>query len=124
MGREYYRILGVSENATETEIRKKYRELARKYHPDSNPGDIEAEKRFREIAEAYAVLSDKEKRSAYDARRLPKEKEKSVSPMEQFFGFRPDMKNTYGKTSNFKKEQKANPIDMTEMFERYMGIKR
>ncbi|HXG58562.1 MAG TPA: J domain-containing protein [Thermoanaerobaculia bacterium] len=65
-GRDYYDILGVKKTATEAEIKKAYRELAKKYHPDKNKGNKEAENKFKEISEAYAVLSDKEKRAQYD----------------------------------------------------------
>lgn len=64
--RDYYEVLGVEKNASEEDIKKAYRKLAKKYHPDMNPGDQEAEKKFKEASEAYAVLSDKEKRSQYD----------------------------------------------------------
>jgi molecular chaperone DnaJ len=64
--RDYYEVLGVAREATLEEIKKAYRRLAVKYHPDKNPGDREAEENFKEAAEAYAVLSDTEKRARYD----------------------------------------------------------
>ena len=64
--RDYYEVLGVSRDADEAAIKKAYRALAKKYHPDMNPGDKEAEKKFKEASEAYAVLSDAEKRRQYD----------------------------------------------------------
>ena len=65
-GKDYYSLLGVTRNASEREIKKAYRKLARKYHPDVNPGDKEAEAKFKEMNEAYEVLIDKEKRQKYD----------------------------------------------------------
>ena len=64
--RDYYEVLGVDRGADEAAIKKAYRVLAKKYHPDANPGDKEAEKKFKEASEAYAVLSDPEKRKQYD----------------------------------------------------------
>ena len=64
--RDYYEVLGVSKDADDATIKKAYRQLAKKYHPDTNPGDAEAEKKFKEASEAYAVLSDPEKRRQYD----------------------------------------------------------
>lgn len=63
---DYYEVLGVERNASDQELKKAYRSLAMKYHPDKNPGNAEAEEKFKTAAEAYQVLSDKEKRSVYD----------------------------------------------------------
>lgn len=67
--KDFYKILGVKKEASEDELRKVYRKLARQYHPDANPGDKAAEERFKEISEAYSVLSDKQQREEYDALR-------------------------------------------------------
>ena len=64
--RDYYEVLGVARDATEADVKKAYRRLAMKHHPDRNPGNPEAEGKFKEAKEAYEVLSDKDKRAAYD----------------------------------------------------------
>ena len=64
--RDYYEVLGINRSADEKEIKRAYRKLAKKYHPDMNPGDKQAEQKFKEITEAYNVLSDEEKKKLYD----------------------------------------------------------
>ena len=64
--RDYYEVLGVAKGASADEIKKAYRQLAKKYHPDMNPGDKEAEAKFKEVNEAYAILSDDAQRQKYD----------------------------------------------------------
>ncbi len=144
---DYYSILDVKENATENEIKKSYRKIAKRYHPDANPGDHEAEQKFKEVSEAYAVLGDVEKRKIYDNERSnahraetgqsrPEGKKRTSrkvpgfdfnnmsSNFEQFFGFRPGTSQVDEDKLEPNKKTKTNPIDMTEMFERYMGIKK
>ncbi|GLI27394.1 molecular chaperone DnaJ [Agromyces rhizosphaerae] len=65
--KDFYKVLGVSKNVSDADLKKAYRKLARKYHPDSNPGDAKAEAKFKEISEANSVLSDPEQRKEYDA---------------------------------------------------------
>jgi len=65
--RDYYDVLGVSKSASPDELKSAYRKLAMQYHPDKNPGDVESEKKFKEVSEAYEILSNSEKRQAYDA---------------------------------------------------------
>ncbi len=149
MGTDHYRILGVREDAPDEEIKRQYRSLAKRYHPDGHPDDPEAEKRFREVTEAYRVLGDKERRRAYDQERT-RERETAGAPgkkgksghreekkqaragfdpndmsaqFEQFFGFQPRGGQVRKEKLDPKGKTRTDPIDMTEMFERYMGIK-
>jgi len=90
---DFYELLGVSKNSSDSEIKKAYRKLAMKYHPDKNPDDEEAEKKFKEISQAYAVLSDSEKKSNYDKygtadfSGMPEDIFSSFSDIFQGFGF-------------------------------------
>lgn len=145
---DFYRILGVREDATEEEIKKAYRSIAKKYHPDANQGNHAAAERFKAASEAYAVIGDTAGRKEYDSRRATERTPKKESPaskkgnsqgsfrgtgfdkssmsagFEQFFGFNPTTKEVHEEKMNPNKKTKTNPIDMTEMFERYMGIKK
>jgi molecular chaperone DnaJ len=82
--KDYYKVLGVSKTATKDEIKKAYRKLAQKHHPDANEGDASAEARFKEISEAHAILSNDEKRAEYDQIRQFME-----GGGERFYGFQP-----------------------------------
>ena len=96
--RDYYEVLGVQKSATEDEIKKAYRKIAIKYHPDRNPGDKEAEEKFKEAAEAYNVLHDPKTRQQYDQ-----------------FGFDgPNMGGGFGGFSGF--ETNMNMDDIFSMF--------
>ena len=77
--RDYYEVLGVTRDATEEDIKRAYRKLAVKLHPDKNPGDQAAEERFKELGEAYEALSDSQKRAAL-SHRLPSSRHRRRSP--------------------------------------------
>lgn len=134
---DYYRILGISEQADEEQIKQAYRKLAKKYHPDLNPDNPEAEAKFKDVVEAYETLGDAEKRKKYDSKRNKAGERSTVGSgqaaktpdmninmgkftkdMERYFGF-----SFNGKDAGQPKAAgtgKKNPLDMTEMFEAYM----
>lgn len=106
MKRDYYEILGVTREATRAEITRAYKKLARKYHPELNPGDEEARRKFEEITEAYDVLSDPKKRALYDRYgwrwdELSKEGERRATPDIIFEGFDFSAEESFG---NFLEE--------------------
>lgn len=119
-----YRILGVPEQADSGRVRQAYRELAKKYHPDLNPGDREAAERFREAADAYGILGDPGKRKKYDED-LKRERE---AGRKKVAGSPQDSGTAGGPPpwADFMKRAgtgKANPADVTDMFERYMKMR-
>ena len=102
--KDYYDVLGISKGADEKEIKKAYRKLARKYHPDVNPGDKEAERKFKEIGEAYEVLNDPKKRGQYDRFGHAAFEQGGPGPKGYgggYGGFRPEHVHTYGEGSDF-----------------------
>ena len=138
---DYYKVLGVPENAGEEQIKQSYRKLAKKYHPDLNPDNPEAEARFKDIVEAYETLGDAKKRKAYDLKRkktgdgrrqergqaakAPYENIyfiKFTKDMEKYFGFSFAGENA-GKQKKSGGGGKRNPLDVTEMFEAFMKVK-
>lgn len=138
---DYYKVLGVPEQAEEEQIKQSYRKLAKKYHPDLNPDNPEAEARFKEVVEAYETLGDAEKRKAYDLKRkrtgegrrqergqAAKAPDANIDfgsftkDMERYFGF------SFAGEKAGKREKsggggKKNPLDVTEMFEAFMKMK-
>lgn len=112
--KDYYKTLGVDKNATEKEIKSAYRKLARKHHPDVNPGDSQAEERFKEINEAYEVLGDSEKRAKYDQLGADWQRWQQA-------GGRPDDFNWGQWTANGPEGQRvyvrySNPEDLEDLF--------
>lgn len=114
---DYYKILEVSENADILKIKKQYRKLAMKYHPDRNAGDERAAKKFREITEAYEVLSNGEKRKEYNYKRENENNHtKKKNDKENF-------KNKYSENNfSFGKEFFKSAAEMKGMFENSFGL--
>ncbi|WP_068777107.1 J domain-containing protein [Paenibacillus sp. FJAT-26967] len=138
----YYDVLGVNSGASQAEIKKAYRQLAKRYHPDLNPGNPEAEKRFKQIYEAYQTLEDEASRQAYDgnlknnshSKRPGTDKRHNTAGgstkeqpdfnpsdvrknFEKFFGFA-------GKAGGEAKQASKNPIDTTDLFQRFFDAKK
>ena len=116
---DYYRILEIKEDADFSDIKKKYRKLAIKYHPDKNPGDDEAVKKFREITEAYEVLGDEKKRKEYDNKRKFKNGQENKK--------NENLKNRNDFSDNnfsFGKEFFKSASEMKEMFENSFNLNK
>ena len=107
--KDFYAALGVAKTATEEEIKKAYKKLALQYHPDKNPGDNTAEETFKEISEAYATLSNKDKRSQYDNGGRPVE-----NPFSGFSGFQ-DLFNDLFKQNQAPYYRKGNNLQITKV---------
>ena len=137
---DYYKILGINEQADEEQIKQAYRRLAKKYHPDLNPDNPEAEAKFKNVVEAYETLGDTGKRREYDLKRkgsggqgrhsgkgTAKAPDMNINfgnftkDMEKYFGFSFAEKGS-GSVKNGGGEKK-NPLDVTDMFEAFMKIK-
>lgn len=112
---DYYKILGVAKNASEEEIKKAYRKLARKYHPDVNPNDKEAHKKFQDINEANEVLSDPEKRKKYD------QYGKDWKHAEEFEKARQQQQPHYGNAGQQQFYGNSNEGDFSDFFESLFG---
>ena len=116
---DYYRILEIKEDADFSDIKKKYRKLAIKYHPDKNPGDDEAVKKFREITEAYEILGDEKKRKEYDNKRKFKNGQENKK--------NENLKNRNDFSDNnfsFGKEFFKSASEMKEMFENSFNLNK
>jgi len=139
---DYYEVLELNNHASQDDIKKAYRKLAKKYHPDSNPGNKEAEERFKKLAEAYKILSDEKSKAEFDRKtygsgssRPSADKETGANPrgnidptdfaktsarFEDFFGFNPKTKDhNLGKQNN-----KVKPVKTKDAYEAIFGKHR
>lgn len=114
---DYYKVLEISEQADEEQIKQAYRKQAKKYHPDLHPNDAKAEEKFKDVVEAYEVLGDAAKRKEYDAKR------KRTGDYSYQTGFPFGGKQPMTQQNKRTAAQKKNPLDVTEMFEAFMKIK-
>ncbi|MCY6355729.1 J domain-containing protein [Clostridium sp. ZS2-4] len=145
--KNFYEILEISREATNDEIKKAFRKLAKKYHPDTNINDKTLGEKFQEINEAYSVLSDEKSRKQYDdklfnsqhttkqqksystRRKSDNEKNNDInstmenlnSQFEQFFGFNPNGNEV---KKNFSKKNTKNPIDTSQFFNNFFKVKK
>lgn len=146
--KNYYGILEVKEDATQEDIKKNYRKLSKKYHPDLNPDHKEAEIRFREITEAYAVLSNQKTRNEYNTklhvadehinfRKSEQQKEEQPATssgefdiddisrqFEKFFGFDPKTGEKNEVFASRNQQNKKSPLDTTHIFEGFFRPKK
>jgi len=135
--KSYYQVLGVAETATEEEIKKVFRKIARDNHPDTHPGDAAAEARFKDASEAYETLSDPHKRRQYDEDRAKQQrgyqrKGQARSAPQNPFDFGVNFADMFSniptgkkppKQEELDKQSKSNPLNVDEVFSRFMGFK-
>nr|WP_317357706.1 DnaJ domain-containing protein [uncultured Tyzzerella sp.] len=137
----YYEILGVSKNVTNDELKKVYRKLAKKYHPDANVGNIKAEEMFKKISKAYEILSNETSRAKYDREldgnfsTFDKNQKTQTNARKNSGNINEDIFNkfngfnvfeqAFGMNENNKTNPNVskNPMDFTDMFENFMGMK-
>lgn len=131
--KSYYQILGVAETATESEIKKVFRRLARETHPDTHPGNSAAEARFKEVSEAYETLGDPAKRKRYDAERMKRhmgkgpEKATPKNPFDIGMDFGDIFSDVSQKEKSSEqakpvRKEKQNPLNVDDMFSKFMGF--
>jgi molecular chaperone DnaJ len=118
--KDFYKTLGVSKDVGDADLKKTYRKLARKYHPDSNPGDAAAEAKFKEISEAYAVLSDKEQRAEYDQIRAMGSGARFTAGGQGAGGFE-DVFSAFGQGRGGRYQSAGNFEDIFSMFGQQPG---
>lgn len=134
MPKDYYEVLGVSRTASQEEIKKAYRKMARQYHPDLNPGDKSAEEKFKQVVTAYETLSDPKLRKEYDGKgrtkteKAPPQKT-SATPSgvfrqedyDRMMGHFRDFFDIEGQSKAESAAKKRNPLDAGDLFQSYFG---
>ena len=124
--KDFYKVLGVAKDVTEADLKKVYRKLARKYHPDSNPDDAKSEAKFKEISEAYSVLSDKEQRREYDQFRAMGGGARFTSPGaggQSNAGFEDVFANLFGGGGFNRGPQRGSDLTMSSTLDFIDGVK-
>lgn len=119
MAEDYYKALGVDKNASDEDVKKAYRKLALKYHPDKNPGDKKAEENFKKISEAYAVLSNKEKRQQYDSFGSQEAFSRSFSQEDIFRGV--DLNEILQGLGGFRAQRQSSYATSEDFFSQLFG---
>ena len=114
-----YSVLGLHNSANKDEIRKAYRSLARKYHPDSNPGNKEAEEKFKEINDAYAILSDEKKKEKYDYEASMEKSKNNEEMFQQKAGQRAATRTSQSQKTSSNQAKKDFKMDKESIFNQF-----